>query len=528
MKKASEDPSRGEWAAASTWWLPIVLLWAAFFWQASFFWGSEGYYYLNWMVPPLALYFLWGRWKDAPRPGDPWPWSRGVAAVASVGAVFALFGGEAMPFWRPLLFLQAAATVLATLSILAACGGGAWLRHFSPVALFVLIALPFPDGFERDLIHHLTRWVAQLTELSLNLLGYPAEAIGQRIEVKGEVVEVGDACSGIRSFNGLFMIGLVVGELYRLGWNRVTLAIAAFCVSFPLNVMRALILSLLAVDSGWEAYDKWHDPLGGIVYFVGCACLLGLAILLPTRLRAARKRRGELTRLVAARAPGWGLVALLVLLIGGVQVWYASHSWPDGKGHAWVCDNPVETNGWQVRLRPPAPEVLELLVYDELTHFEVVKAGGEKVDLIEIYYRWGTRGLESTLRHSPDICMGQYAGGTVLENETGRGWQIGENRVHVNAFRIAYPDGREVFAYQGVWIPGTRGDGVSRYREFSNVRGFSSLDWILTATRIAAQGHRHFPLQVFLVVTEEGQSLDEAWDVCREVLDAFMTPSAGD
>jgi exosortase len=509
------------------WWVlafPVLALWGMLFWRASFFWGSEGYYFLSWLVPPLAVFFLWGRLQDVPPAGTPVPIARPLTVLSILGVMLALFMGETMPFWRPLLYVQAFWTVMAAIAFWCSIGGVRWVRHFYPLALFVLVALPWAESVENPAVQRLTEIIARLTEFGLNFLGFAAEAKGNQIEIQDSVVEVGDACSGIRSFQGLLMIGVVVGELYRLGFNRLTLVLSAFLISFPLNAMRALVLSIIVVESGWEAYNTWHDPLGGIVYAVGCALLLGFAALIPTeRKRRAAKGDSAPNDQVTSLPIAIGLVpgVAVLLLFAGIQAWFAYRESPETRQLAWSVEEP-DTEDLDFQSIRLDPSVYDLLNYDGGVHFEVMTDAGMRWDFFDFLYASGTKGLLVTEYHTPDICMARFSDGTVREIRTVP-WSMGEKQIFVRGYHITYPNGAAVLAFQGVWIAGADEDGVSRF-ESMVLPAHNRLDRFRTAWRRALSGRRDFPIQVFLIATDQAEDLTVAWAGAESVLREFLQP----
>jgi exosortase len=91
------------------------------------------------------------------------------------------------------------------------------------------------------------------------------------------VIEVADACSGIRSSIALMLTSLLVGYTYLTSpWKRALLLLAVVPLTIVKNAIRIVTLSLLAIhaDQSYLNGSLHHD--GGIVFF-----LLSLLLLLP-------------------------------------------------------------------------------------------------------------------------------------------------------------------------------------------------------------------------------------------------------
>jgi exosortase/archaeosortase family protein len=100
----------------------------------------------------------------------------------------------------------------------------------------------------------------------------------------GQVAEVTDGCSGIRSAQSLLMTALFFGELLWLTWPRRLLLVGAgFLTALVCNTARAYYLASLQFTLGAEAAHAAHDPAGHIAFAAAAAMLFGVAWLLISR-----------------------------------------------------------------------------------------------------------------------------------------------------------------------------------------------------------------------------------------------------
>ncbi len=506
---------------------PILLVWALFFQRASFFWGGEGYYFFGWLVPPLGVLFLWQKLRSLPVP------SEGDHAVVfwmtqSLLLPFLLLYGfhATMPFWRPLVFGMGLIALLYSLGTVWSWGGRRWSLHFLSVFLILLICLPWPSSWEGVIVHRLTMAVTHVTEFSLNLLGYAATSEGNRIDLHGQSVEVGDACSGIRSFQGLFMVGVVIGELYRFGWNRVTLMIAAFLISFPLNILRALTLSIVVVSQGQEGYEAWHDPLGGVVYLVGCVALLGVGQFFQWLQKPERPPRRSPKPLTVPAT--WRPATAIALFIGLFAVGLEWHF----RAHSKTFENPVvweshpEKHPEQVRARSL---FLDAIVYDTLQfddghRFELYSEGGDRFEFYDFRYDSGMMGILAAEHHTPEVCIGKYGGGHLTNRDAALDLRVGDLDVPVFGFTFEYPNGRRLHAFQGVWISGEDEQSAAERHASLVVRQGARTERLKVAWQRLVRGQRDFPVQVFLLILPSQISLDEAWIRAETMLELVLSP----
>lgn len=503
---------------------PVVVVWALFFQRTSFFWGGEGYYFFGWLVPPLGLLFFWQKLRTLPAADASAPRWLFLAAQLLLLPFLLLYGFHAtMPFWRPLVFGMGALALVYSLATVWGWGGRSWAGHFLSLFLILLICLPWPSGWEGTIVHRLTMAVTHATEFSLNLLGYAATSVGNRIDLHGQSVEVGDACSGIRSFQGLFMVGVVIGELYRFGWNRVTLMVAAFVISFPLNILRALTLSVVVVSQGREGYDAWHDPLGGVVYLVGCVFLLGVGHgLVSLQRQGGRRRLPGPPELGTGWRPAAGVAALLLVFAAALEWHFRTHSVEFEDPVVWDAD--PGRNPEAVRSRPlfMDPVVYETLMFDDGQRYEIQAAGG-RFEFYDFRYDRGMMGMLAAEHHTPEICIGKYGGGMLIDREAELRIQLGSHEIPVFGFTFEYPNGRRLHAFQGVWISGEGETAEDRYRSMV-VREGHRLERVKVAWERLLRGQRDFPVQVFLLVLPSQIELDQAWSHAESLLGNVLAP----
>ena len=169
----------------------------------------------------------------------------------------------ANPDWRPLGWAHAAIVVAVTLGLLWRIGGWGWVRHFLFPVAFIFVAVPWITPIEAPIVQGLMRVVAAIATETLALFGIPAQLEGSVIRISSGVVGVNEACSGVRSLQTSLMIGLLFGELKRLGvWRRAALVAGALSIAFIANCGRAFFLVWLAATRGIPAVGDWHDTAG--------------------------------------------------------------------------------------------------------------------------------------------------------------------------------------------------------------------------------------------------------------------------
>ena len=152
-------------------------------------------------------------------------------------------------------------------------------NSLSALGLWLLCA-PLPPASYLRLSLAMQFWVTKNVLHALHLLGIAANRQGNIIELANTSVGIEDACSGVRSlvscvFAGLFFTACLVSR----PWKRVLLVVLAVPLAVGMNLLRSLLLTLLA-NRGVDIAGTWHDATGFAVLGVTAAALGGLALLL--------------------------------------------------------------------------------------------------------------------------------------------------------------------------------------------------------------------------------------------------------
>ena len=404
-------------------WLVAIVFFGLFWFelinQLKAEWWLNPQYNYGLIVPLLALYLFWKRWRNRPIPAPPAATAFPISLILFCAALFLpiRFLAEANPDWRLLSWSLALIVVAISLSFVYLIGGRAWLRHFPFPILFFLVAVPWPVRIEQVVIQDLMRIVAAINVTFLQLAGVPALQHGNVIEVGTGFIGIEEACSGVRSLQATLMVSLFLGELYYFtASRRVILIVIGTLLAFVCNVVRTAILVWAGTTSGLKSIEVWHDPAGLTILMV---CLFGLWVA-----SLIMQRRGNVSPIAHSienqRAPirlNWSLIGALaiwfLLVEVGVQVWYRSHQTVTGS--RWAVRWPdSESNYKQV---PIAPEAETLLRYNE--GGGAAWEGDDGHQWMMYFFKWlpGRTAARFVKVHRPDICL--PASGRTMERDNG-------------------------------------------------------------------------------------------------------------
>ena len=359
------------------------------------------------------------------------------------------------PEWRPIQWSLGIEAVGLTLCAICLGKGWGWLRQLAFPICFFFVAIPWPSPVEQPIIQHLTRASAAIVVELLGWVGVPALAHGNVIEVSTGMVGIDEACSGIRSFQSSLMISLFFGEFYRLSpWRRGLLVPMGFVLSVAFNVCRMSLLTLVAAKKGAVAISEYHDPAGITITILCTLALWGIAVLLKQQKTAGQRTTGlqdqgtmdnglRMTekeniehrtsniqhpishglqdhgttglQTTDSRLPALNsqpsalnrqalcLLAWLVLVESGVQIWYRTREAHLKPGPAWTLtfpqDNPT------LKDIPMDATTRNLLRFDEAKQAAWTESDGTQWEAF--YFSWLPGRVAGYLakRHTPEACL---------------------------------------------------------------------------------------------------------------------------
>jgi len=492
---AQTAPGSGTSVKGTGWLVAILafgLLWFELINQLRPEWWLNPQYNYGLIVPLLALYLFWKRWRNRPTPVPPAATAFRIAFILFCAALFLpiRFLAEANPDWRLLGWALALVVVTISLSFLDLIGGRSWLRHFAFPVLFFLVAVPWPVRIEQVVIQDLMRIVTAINVTFLQLAAIPALQHGNVIEVGTGFIGIEEACSGVRSLQATLMVSLFLGELYYFTWSRrLILIVIGALLAFVCNVVRTAILVWAGSTSGPKSIEAWHDPAGLTILMV---CLFGLwvASLIMQRRGVASPIAHSIENQRARIQLSWSLLGALaiwlVLVETGVQLWYRSHQALIGS--RWAVRWPEsESNYKQV---PIAPAAETLLRYNEGGGAAWEGADGRQ--WMMYFFRWlpGRTAARFVKVHRPDICL--PASGRTMERDNGiRILAVNGVNLPVRSYRFD-DRGVPLHVFYCYW------DARSSYE---NVAAAESEDWTPRGRlRAALQGRREIGAQMIEIV----------------------------
>jgi len=400
--------------------LALTACWLLYFNLLSGDWSLDPQYNYGYLVPFLGASLIWRRWPDRP------------AAVASEtpGLMFLSVGllllqlplnliQGANPEWRLLYWVYGFQVLALTFCLLYRWGGGPWIRHFGPAWAFMLIAVPWPSGWEQPVIQGLMRFIAGLTVDVAGLLGIPALQHGNVIQISAGLVGIDEACSGVRSLQSALMVSLFLGEMHCFSWlRRGGLLVASLLFVLLANLGRTTTLVWTAAGHGLQVMKAWHDTIGTVVMLIVLPGLLVLAHFLKPKTSPppASIGTGPGLPLAMSRWVGLSVLGWLLAVQVATELWYRVHETGLIATPRWSVAWPV--NNPQFKTTAIAEESLAMLHCSSSEAAVWKDESGNQWSGYVLLWNPGKNSVQMSSFHRPEYCF--PAAGAKLADDFGQ------------------------------------------------------------------------------------------------------------
>jgi exosortase len=150
---------------------------------------------------------------------------------------------------------------------------------FAFPAMFLLFMAPLPPVVHQGLAIFMQQTVAAVSTFTLDVFNVPVYRTGYIMHLpQGYVMEVGEACSGLRSMIAIVALSVALGFLMNgPRWYRWTLALLALPVAGLTNCLRVVLTGVILMNLGKPWADGIFHTLEGMV-IVMLAAAIQLAI----------------------------------------------------------------------------------------------------------------------------------------------------------------------------------------------------------------------------------------------------------
>ncbi|HTN77131.1 MAG TPA: exosortase/archaeosortase family protein, partial [Pirellulaceae bacterium] len=262
----------------------VVALYIPTFIRLVKFWWVDPDYSHGFLVIPASLFFCgiaWQRFQtEAAHHQLAATDSRGViwgALEIALGFVLHLLG---LAFDFYLVDVISLICILRGTLLLVA--GPAWNRAFAFPALFLIFLAPLPPVAHQKLAIFMQQSVALVSTTILDACGVPIHRQGYLMHIPGYTMEVGEACSGLRSMMAILALAVAIGFLVngsqRYCWILTMLALP---IAGAANCLRVVLTGIIMLTLGREyAVGVYHEMEGMVLEAIAAGILVTVAFAL--------------------------------------------------------------------------------------------------------------------------------------------------------------------------------------------------------------------------------------------------------
>jgi exosortase len=260
-RRVDADAPRPAWFL----WAVVLLLVAVYAPTVHWLWGrwtlSVWHNAHGLFIPPIVAYFVWTDLKAVrhlPASSSAWGFAFLIPAlllhVLDTGLHTQLLSAVSMVIAAPglsLLFLGPERTK----------------KIAFPLA-FLAFMIPIPLALTAHL-HMVLRQIATWATANLMpMLGIPVYVEGTTLHIANGTLEIADACSGFSTLYASMATAFLCAYACRDWRQRLLVLVAAAPIAILANIVRVVLLSVLARTQGFDILQTWVHPATGMLTFV--------------------------------------------------------------------------------------------------------------------------------------------------------------------------------------------------------------------------------------------------------------------
>jgi exosortase len=249
-------------------------------------WWNDPNFSHGFLIPLFSAFLVWQQRKQLARlrPNPSW-FGLAVIAGSLMILIVGVLGAE--------LFLSRSSLVFLLAGLVVYFLGWSYFRATIFPWAFLFLMIPIPAIIFNQIAFPLQLLASRLASALLELMGVPVLREGNVIQLPAMLLEVAEACSGIRSLMSLVALAVIYGYFLEPKLlRRVLLALAAIPVAVIANSLRVVGTGLLV--HWWDpekAEGFFHTFSGWVIFVLSLGMLFALhgAMGLVERYRTGRK-----------------------------------------------------------------------------------------------------------------------------------------------------------------------------------------------------------------------------------------------
>lgn len=231
-------------------------------------WSNDPNYSHGFLVPLISGYFLYEVWDELKStPVRPSNAGLVVIVLSLLMLVLGYIGTEYFTMRASLVFLIA--------GIVLFWFGWSVLRLTALPIAFLIFMVPLPYIVYDAIAFPLKLLVTQASVGALKMFSLPVVREGNIITFPQTVLEVADACSGLRSLMSLLTLSVALAFItQKSAVKRTILIVSAVPVAIVTNMFRVIVTGVLASFYGRAAAEGFFHEFAGLAVFAVAMILL--------------------------------------------------------------------------------------------------------------------------------------------------------------------------------------------------------------------------------------------------------------
>jgi exosortase D (VPLPA-CTERM-specific) len=381
-------------------------------------WGLDDFTY-SYFMPLVVAYLIWDKRTEFACEPSRRTWVGILPALLAIAFYWmGELGGE-----YTIMFIS---LWLLTVGALWSSMGWRKLRVIAFPVVLVLTMVPPPDILYGNLTLRLKLISSQIGVLILQLCGLTAYREGNVIDLGFTRLQVVDACSGLRYFFPLIILGILLAYFYKGAlWKKFFIVVSTIPISIVTNSMRIASVGILYQFMGSAAAEGFfHDFSGWFIFMISLGILL-LEIAILKRIAPDRDGSKQQDNTYAVASPSTcpdqnqysGLLRYaslqfltILFLMGataaGVQTVSERNRTPLQKPFSVF---PEFVGGWTGKKQNLEKMYLDAL---ELNDYLLVDFRNSRGEVINSYVAFSDFQSKGKASHSPESCL------------PGSGWEL--------------------------------------------------------------------------------------------------------
>jgi exosortase len=240
-------------------------------------WTLDPNYSHGFLIIPISIYLIYRKRKELVFPSK--PANQGIILLA-IGCFGIIFGTAASEYFSTRFSLTLIITGLSLYYLGRDNFKKVWFAFF-----FLLFMIPIPAIIYYAATLPMQLFASKITNNILHLIGVASIRHGNIIHLPGYMLEVAEACSGLRSLSTLLALAALYGHLTLPGTIRpLILFFSAIPIAIIANIIRLTFTAVGAYAVSTElAEDFLHEVSGMLVFISSFIILIILGAILKWR-----------------------------------------------------------------------------------------------------------------------------------------------------------------------------------------------------------------------------------------------------